>query len=280
MVYVIFFALIFGLIYVLYSPSDRKVKAFISNTHKTGEKASLFAGLKALYTKISLLNRTNALEKFGVSKFNIFVFFHSNKLYFGFAACLILVVMHHLLIGIFAFVVFLFLPDIFISFREKKLYKEFLNDQPIVMEMIAIYIQAGNNFEKAASLVIKDIAPINKSWLYQMNLLVQNTRLFGLKEAMELFGKSFIDSDSITKFAYSMIAAFDNGTPIVDMLLTDAEDLRELIYLNMEERMSSLPTKLSVPMILFFLVPIPIIILVPQFMMYLKPALAGYMPLH
>lgn len=179
--------------------------------------------------------------------------------------------------GIFAFIIFLFIPDILVSFREKRLYKDFLNDQPIVMEMIAIYIQAGNNFEKALGLVIKDIAPINKSWLYQVNLLIQNTRLFGLREAMELFGKTFIDSDNITKFAYSMIAAFDNGTPIVDMLLTDAEDLRELIYLDMEERMSSLPTKLSVPMILFFLMPIPIIILAPQFLMYLKPVLGGYM---
>lgn len=70
-----FFVLILALVYMLYSPSDRRVKAFINNTHKTDEKASLFGGFKALYTRISLLNRTNALEKFGVSKFNIFVFF-------------------------------------------------------------------------------------------------------------------------------------------------------------------------------------------------------------
>ena len=137
---------------------------------------------------------------------------------------------------------------------------------PDALDMMLICVQGGIGLEQTINRIADEIAEHSATLAEEMGILAAEMGLLNdRRKALQDFARR-VGSASARSFVTAMIQAEQYGTSVSEAMRVIAEDLRDQRMAEAERKAASLPPKLTVPMILFFLPALFIVILAPAFL--------------
>ncbi len=133
---------------------------------------------------------------------------------------------------------------------------------PDALDMMLICVQGGIGLEQAVSRIAEEMAEHSPVLAEELGILsAEMAMLNDRRAALSDFGRRI--GGHAKSFSTALIQAEQYGTSVSQALRVMANELREIRMGKAEEKAASLPPKLTVPMILFFLPALFVIILGP-----------------
>ena len=133
---------------------------------------------------------------------------------------------------------------------------------PDALDMMLICVQGGIGLEQTVDRVAMEVSEHSPTLAEELGILsAEMAMLNDRRSALSEFGKRVGGHGK--SFATALIQAEQYGTSVSQALRVLADELRDIRMANAEQKAASLPPKLTVPMILFFLPALFIIILGP-----------------
>lgn len=166
------------------------------------------------------------------------------------------------------------LPDLLIKNQIIKRQQEINLAFPDSLDMMLICVQGGIGLEQTVDRVANEMMNQSPVLAEELGILsAEMAMLNDRKGALKDFAKR-VGSGAGKSFATSLIQAEQYGTSLSTALRVMSDELRDIRMSKAEEKAASLPPKLTVPMILFFLPALFIVILGPA---GIKASAAGMM---
>ena len=169
-----------------------------------------------------------------------------------------------LILGVVAFVGFM-LPRLLVKNHIIKRQMEISYTFPDALDMMLICVQGGIGLEQTVHRVAEEVAEASPTLAEELGILsAEMGMLNDRRAALQDFARR-VGSGSARSFATAMIQAEQYGTSVSQAMKVISDDLRDQRMAEAERKAASLPPKLTVPMILFFLPALFIVILGPAF---------------
>ncbi|WP_305988896.1 type II secretion system F family protein [Roseibium sp. MMSF_3544] len=163
-----------------------------------------------------------------------------------------------------------FLPNLFLK---NKIDKRKLNIQrawPDALDLMLICVESGMSIEGAFQKVAEEVGVQSVDLAEELSLTTAElSYLSERRGAYENLAKR-TGVDGVKNVMMALIQAERYGTPVGSAMRTMADDTREQRMLFAEQKAASLPPKLTVPMILFFLPVLFFIIMSPAIMQVME----------
>jgi tight adherence protein C len=158
-----------------------------------------------------------------------------------------------------------YLPNIFVSNLIQRRQKSIRRVFPDSLDLLLICVQAGMSIESAMNKVASEIGPRSLELAEEFSLTTAElSYLPERRQAFENLGKR-TGLPAVRAVGTSLIQAERYGTAISQALRVLAKESRDMRMSEAEKKAASLPPKLTVPMILFFLPVLFVVILGPAF---------------
>lgn len=165
-------------------------------------------------------------------------------------------------IGIVGFL----LPRILLKNHIIKRQQEINLTFPDALDMMLICVQGGIGLEQTIQRVGDEISEHAQTLAEELGILsAEMGMLNDRRGALQDFARR-VGSGSAKSFATAMIQAEQYGTSVSQAMRVIADELRDQRMAAAEQKAASLPPKLTVPMIIFFLPSLFIVILAPAFL--------------
>jgi tight adherence protein C len=162
-----------------------------------------------------------------------------------------------------------YLPNIFVTNMILKRQKAIKRVFPDALDLLLICVQAGMSIESAMNKVTNEIGARSIELAEEFGLTTAElSYLPERRQAYENLGKR-TGVQIIKAVGTGLIQAERYGTPIGQVLRVLAKESRDARMGEAEKKAASLPPKLTVPMILFFLPVLFVVILGPAFLQYM-----------
>lgn len=159
-----------------------------------------------------------------------------------------------------------FLPRVLMKNHIIKRQQEINLVFPDALDMMLICVQGGIGLEQTVHRVGDEIAEHSPILAEELGILsAEMGMLNDRRRALQDFARR-VGSGAAKSFATAMIQAEQYGTSISSAMRVISDELRDMRMAEAERKAASLPPKLTVPMILFFLPALFIVILVPAFL--------------
>lgn len=163
----------------------------------------------------------------------------------------------------FAAVIGFKLPDILIKNTILKRQEEINLSFPDALDMMLICVQGGIGLEQTIDRVAEEVSEHSETLAEELGILsAEMAMLNDRRKALQDFARR-VGSGAGKSFSTALIQAEQYGTSISQAMRVMADELRDMRMAAAEQKAASLPPKLTVPMILFFLPALFIIILGP-----------------
>lgn len=171
------------------------------------------------------------------------------------------------LMMVFAFAVFgFFLPRILVKNNADKRQQEIGLAFPDALDMMLICVQGGIGIEGAINKIADNVADLSDVLAEELGILSAELGMLNdRKSAFQGFATR-AGSSSARSFATAMLQAEQYGTSVSKAIRILADEQRDARMAEAERKAASLPPKLTVPMILFFLPALFVTILGPAFL--------------
>ena len=154
-------------------------------------------------------------------------------------------------------------PEIYLSNVISKRRLSLRRAFPDTLDLLLICVESGMSIEHAIRKVSKEIGPQSIPMAEELTLTAAElSYLSDRRQAFENLGQR-TQTDSIKSIATVLTQAEQYGTPLGTALRVLAQESRDNRMLEAEKKAASLPPKLTVPMILFFLPVLFVIIATP-----------------
>jgi tight adherence protein C len=155
-----------------------------------------------------------------------------------------------------------FLPKLLVKNTADKRMAELSITFPDALDMMLICVQGGIGLEQTVERVADEVSEHSPVLAEELGILsAEMAMLNDRRTALADFGKRVGGFGK--SFATSLIQAEQYGTSVSQAMRVMSTEMRDIRMANAEQKAASLPPKLTVPMILFFLPALFIIILGP-----------------
>jgi tight adherence protein C len=155
------------------------------------------------------------------------------------------------------------LPDLLVQNNIQKRQEEINLAFPDALDMMLICVQGGIGLEQTVDRVAEEVSELSEMLAEELGILsAEMAMLNDRRQALQDFAKR-VGSGGAKSFATSLIQAEQYGTSVSQAMRVMSDEIREMRMAKAEQKAASLPPKLTVPMILFFLPALFIIILGP-----------------
>jgi tight adherence protein C len=155
-----------------------------------------------------------------------------------------------------------FLPRLLVKNQAQKREKELSIAFPDALDMMLICVQGGIGLEQTVERVAEEVAEHSPTLAEELGILsAEMAMLNDRRAALSDFGKRVGGYGK--SFATALIQAEQYGTSVSQALRVMSSELRDIRMSNAEQKAASLPPKLTVPMILFFMPALFIVIMGP-----------------
>ena len=159
-----------------------------------------------------------------------------------------------------------FLPNMFIQNKTQKRQQAISRVFPDALDLLLLCVEAGMSVEAAFNKVAQEIGTNSVEMAEEMGLTTAElSYLPERRQAYENLAKR-TGLPGVKAVCTSLIQAERYGTPVGSALRIMAKENRDLRIQEIEKKAASLPPKLTVPMILFFLPVLFIVILGPAYL--------------
>jgi len=155
------------------------------------------------------------------------------------------------------------LPAVIVKNQMQKRALEINQSFPDALDMMLICVQGGIGLEQTVARIAEEIAEHSPVLAEELGILsAEMAMLSDRRAALQDFAKR-VGSGSARSFSTSLIQAEQYGTSVSQAMRVMAEESRDQRMQLAEQKAASLPPKLTVPMILFFLPVLFVVILGP-----------------
>lgn len=155
------------------------------------------------------------------------------------------------------------LPDILVKNQTVKRQQEINLSFADALDMMLICVQGGIGLEQTVDRVAGEMADHSEVLAEELGILsAEMAMLNDRRKALQDFARR-VGSGAAKSFATALIQAEQYGTSVSQAMRVMSDELREMRMAAAEQKAASLPPKLTVPMILFFLPSLFIVILGP-----------------
>lgn len=159
-----------------------------------------------------------------------------------------------------------FLPKILVKNHIIKRQQDINLIFPDALDMMLICVQGGIGLEQTVNRISVEIADHAPTLAEELGILAAEMGMLNdRRTALQDFARR-VGSGSARSFSTAIIQAEQYGTSVSNAMRVIADELRDQRMAEAERKAASLPPKLTVPMILFFLPALFIVILVPAFL--------------
>jgi tight adherence protein C len=156
-----------------------------------------------------------------------------------------------------------FAPSIFVRNRVAKRQQEIRKYWPDALDLLLITVESGMSIESAFRKVAHEIGSQSAVLSEEMSLATaEMSYLQDRRKAFENLGKR-TGVEGVRSVVTSLIQTEKYGTPLGSALRVMAQENRDIRMNAAEKKAASLPPKLTVPMILFFLPVLFVVIVTP-----------------
>jgi tight adherence protein C len=156
-----------------------------------------------------------------------------------------------------------YLPDLYVQNVIDKRMNSIMKAFPDALDLMLICVEAGMSVEAAFNKVAAEVGSQSVELAEEFALTTAElSYLPDRRQAYENLGKR-CSHPGVRAVCTSLIQAERYGTPLGTALRTMALENREMRMLEAEKKAASLPSKLTVPMIVFFLPSLFVVILGP-----------------
>ncbi|MEO0635189.1 MAG: type II secretion system F family protein [Pseudomonadota bacterium] len=166
-------------------------------------------------------------------------------------------------------------PNIWLTNTISKRQQSIKRAWPDALDLMLICVESGMSIEAALKKVSEEVG--QSSVPLAEELLLTNAELSYLQERRQAYENlsKRTGLDVVKAVVTSLIQAEKYGTPLGTALRVLAQENRDMRMMEAEKKAASLPPKLTVPMILFFLPCLFIVIITPA---YIKISESGATP--
>lgn len=155
-----------------------------------------------------------------------------------------------------------YLPRVLVKNQAIKRIEEINLAFPDSLDMMLICVQGGIGLEQTVDRVAMEVSEYSPTLAEELGILsAEMAMLNDRRSALSDFGKRVGGYGK--SFATALIQAEQYGTSMSQALRVMSDELRDIRMSKAEQKAASLPPKLTVPMILFFLPSLFIVILGP-----------------
>ncbi len=159
-----------------------------------------------------------------------------------------------------------FLPKLLLKNYIQKRQAEINVTFPDALDMMLICVQGGIGLEQTINRVADEVSEHSPTLAEELGILsAEMGMLNDRRAALQDFARR-VGSGAARSFTTAMIQAEQYGTSVSNAMRVIADELRDMRMAEAERKAASLPPKLTVPMILFFLPSLFIVILTPAFL--------------
>ncbi len=163
-----------------------------------------------------------------------------------------------------------YVPDIFVKNVAQKRQESIMRGFPDSLDLLLICVESGMSIEAAFGRVAGEIGGQSVELAEELTLLTAElSYLPDRRQAYDNLAKR-CGHPGVKAVCTALNQAEKYGTPLATALRVMALENRELRMQAAEQKAASLPAKLTVPMILFFLPPLFVVILGPAIMKIMK----------
>jgi tight adherence protein C len=161
-------------------------------------------------------------------------------------------------------------PEIFLSNQIKKRQAEMKAAFPDALDLMLICVESGMSMEHAFRKVSTEIG--NQSVALAEEFALCTAELSYLAERRQAYENIAARTglEGVKSVSTALIQAERYGTPLGTALRTLAQESRDQRMMEAEKKAASLPPKLTVPMILFFLPVLFVVIITPALIQVFK----------
>jgi tight adherence protein C len=159
-----------------------------------------------------------------------------------------------------------FLPRLMMKNTADKRQLEISLSFPDALDMMLICVQGGIGIEAAINRIAFTISEHSETLAEELGILSAELGMLNDRRAAYQGFAARVGSGPAKSFATAMLQAEQYGTSVSKAIRVLADESREQRMSNAEQKAASLPPKLTVPMIVFFLPPLFVIILGPAFL--------------
>lgn len=159
-----------------------------------------------------------------------------------------------------------YLPGIYVKNMANKRLASIMAVFPDALDLLLICVESGMSVELAFGRVADELAENSIELAEEFHLTTAELSYLSSRRAAYENLARRNNHVGIRSVATALIQAERYGTPLGDSLRTMAKENRQMRMMAAEKKAASLPAKLTVPMILFFLPVLFIVILTPAAM--------------
>ncbi|WP_434355100.1 type II secretion system F family protein [Parasalinivibrio latis] len=161
--------------------------------------------------------------------------------------------------------VVVFGPEILLDIRKKALAYAISQRLPYLLDLMAVCVQSGMSIEASIHYLATEMASFDRDIAHLLKKTNDRAKVVGLEKALnELLTR--VPTNEMRSFVNTLNQSLQYGTSIYQVLSTLAKDIRDIQILALEEKVGKLSAKMSVPLILFIMMPIVILITAPGIM--------------
>jgi tight adherence protein C len=165
-----------------------------------------------------------------------------------------------------------YLPDVFISNATARRQQSIMRAFPDALDLMLICVEAGMSIESAFAKVSSEIGTQSAELAEELGLTTAElSYLPDRSQAFDNLAKRCGHS-GVKAVAIALNQAEKYGTPMGQALRVTSQENREMRMQEAEQKAASLPAKLTVPMIIFFLPCLFVVIMGPAAMKALHMA--------
>jgi tight adherence protein C len=166
-------------------------------------------------------------------------------------------------------ILILIVPDAYLLLRTKQFARAIAVKLPYLLDLMAVCVQSGMTIEASISYLSQEIATFDRDLSYLLTQVDERARIVGLEQALDEMYRR-VPSSEMRSFVMTLNQSLNYGSSIYQVLTTLSADIRAVHFLQIEEKSGKLAAKMSIPLILFIMIPIVILIAGPGIMRILK----------
>lgn len=260
---------------LLFSALKRRTLINKAMVH-SAEKPSLFASLSKAATGFFSATNNEIAEKFigaGIYNTAIAPYYFLIKYTVGAVGAMIIFALSGesvsllnkiVMLAVLVFTVIV-LPDLYLEMRRRALASKITRQLPYLLDIMGVCVQTGMTIEASIFYLTTEMAAFDKDIAYVLKRLRDRAQTKGLEKALLELNER-VPAPEMHSFVMTLTQSMQHGTSIYEALSILAKDIREIQLLSLEEKAGKLSSKMSVPLILFIMMPIVILITAPGIM--------------
>ncbi|MGY3569992.1 type II secretion system F family protein [Vibrio paucivorans] len=162
-------------------------------------------------------------------------------------------------------IVVVIVPETILDRRAKALQQKISEQLPYVIDLMSVCVQTGMTIESSMGHLAKEMKGFDRDVSQLLTKVNSRSRVIGLPRALDEIYED-VPTSEVRSFVMTLKQSLQYGSSISDMLDNLSSDIREVRMLNLEEKIGKLSAKMSVPLILFILMPVVILVAAPGVM--------------